>query len=416
MKKYLLLSLITFIIGFTSCKSSKVITKSVFDISEIKIDVETLSADEMEGRETGTRGEQLAAQYISKRMKTIGLNPKGDNDGYIQIFTKRIKSNPHSNEPSADDKVVLGKNIIGYIDNGVKNTVVIGAHYDHLGYGAEGSLYVGEPAIHNGADDNASGVAGLLRIATKITNIDSKKFNYLFIAFSGEEKGLWGSNYFTKHPTIEKEAINYMINMDMIGRLNAEKQLAIYGTGTTPTWNEALKTKSTNHFKIKEEKSGMGPTDHTSFYLEDIPVLQFFTGQHEDYHKPSDDAHLINYNGIVQITDYILEIINNTVGKGKLRFTKTEDAKKGKRDFKVTLGVMPDYLFDGLGMKIDGVKDNRPADLANLKKGDVVIKMGHVEIFDMMSYMHALGVFEKGQTIDITIIRDGKENIRKLTF
>jgi len=207
-----------------------------------------------------------------------------------------------------------------------------------------------------------------------------------------------------------------MINMDMIGRLNAGKQLAIYGTGTTPLWKRALAVQEGDKFKKKEEKSGVGPSDHTSFYLENLPVLQFFTGQHEDYHKPTDDAHLINYGGIIEITDYILAVIDFTKNRGKLQFTKTKDESQEVPDFKVTLGVIPDYLYDGKGMRLDGVKDGRPAHKANLKKGDIVIKMGDLEILDMMSYMKALGAYEKGQTIDITIIRDSKESTRKLTF
>jgi len=405
-----------FVLLVLGCKTVKQETQKVFNIKTVQQDVEILSADDMEGRETGTAGEKKAASYISQRMREIGLSPGGTADGYIQVFNKTIRSNPHADEPSPDDKKVTGLNILGLIDNKAKYTAVIGAHYDHLGYGAEGSLYVGEPAIHNGADDNASGVAGMLRIAKQLSADPDSSLNYLFIAFSGEEKGLWGSNYFTKHPTVPLEKVNYMINMDMIGRLNDERQLAIYGTGTTPTWTKALKSDLGKSFRVKEEKSGVGPTDHTSFYLEDIPVLQFFTGQHADYHRPTDDAHLINYNGIVEITDYILEVIDHTQGRGKLTFTKTKDESAETPDFKVTLGVIPDYLFDGKGMRIDGVKDDRPAYNANLKKGDIITQMGDMEIVDMMSYMKALGAHEKGQTIDITIIRDGKENTRKLTF
>lgn len=415
-KKLIFFCFSIFLITAIGCKTQKVIPESTASFDQVKMDVEILSADDMEGRETGTPGEKKAARYIAQRLKEIGIKERGSSDGYFQSFDRRIKSNPHADEPSPDDKVIQGINVVGVIDNGAKYTAVIGAHYDHLGYGAEGSLYVGDPEIHNGADDNASGVAGMLRIAEKLMDDPDKDLNYLFIAFSGEEKGLWGSNYFTKNPTIDINTINYMINMDMIGRLNEEKQLAIYGTGTTPTWQRALAVSEGKQFRKKEEASGIGPSDHTSFYLENMPVLQFFTGQHEDYHRPTDDAHLINYEGIVEITDYILAVINFTEKRGKLQFTKTKDESQETPDFKVTLGVIPDYLYDGKGMRIDGVKDNRPAYNANLKKGDIIIQMGDLEIVDMMSYMKALGAHEKGQTIDITIIREGKENTRKLTF
>ncbi len=414
--RHTIILLLSFIFISVGCKTTKPNISKTYFTETVKRDIEILSSDDMEGRETGTRGEKKAAAYISTRMKQIGLLPGGTGDGYIQTFNKVIKSNPHADKPSPDDEKVTGMNILGLINNKADYTAVIGAHYDHLGYGKEGSLYVGEPAIHNGADDNASGVAGMLRIAEKLATSGDTTLNYLFIAFSGEEKGLWGSNYFTKHPTVPLEQVNYMINMDMIGRLNADRQLAIYGTGTTPSWNRILEIESGKSFKVKEEKSGVGPTDHTSFYLEDIPVLQFFTGQHEDYHKPSDDAHLINYKGIIDITDYIYDIIIYTQGRGKLTFQKTRDESTEVPDFKVTLGVIPDYLFNGKGMRIDGVKDNRPAFNANLKKGDIITKMGEIEIVDMMTYMKALGAHEKGQTIDIVIIRDGKKDTRKLTF
>lgn len=414
--KYPSIFFLSFILIAFSCKTVKPKDTKVYNIINVQQDIEILSHDDMEGRETGTKGEKMAAAYLSDRMESIGLLPGGVGDGYIQAFNKTIRSNPHADGPSPDDEKVTGLNILGLIDNKAAYTAVIGAHYDHLGYGAEGSLYVGDPAIHNGADDNASGVAGMLRIAEHLKSQSDSSLNYLFIAFSGEEKGLWGSNYFTKHPTVPLKQVNYMINMDMIGRLNADRQLAIYGTGTTPSWDQVLKLESGQSFRVKEERSGVGPTDHTSFYLEDIPVLQFFTGQHSDYHKPTDDAHLINYKGIIDITDYIIDIIEYTQGRGKLIFQKTKDESAETPDFKVTLGVIPDYLFDGKGMRIDGVRDDRPAFNANLKKGDIVRKMGDMDIVDMMTYMKALGAHEKGQTIDITIIRDGKESIRKLTF
>lgn len=416
MKHKLTLLLLAGLFLIASCKTKQQLPIVITDYKNVKQDVTILSADDMEGRETGTQGEKKAAAYISKRMEAIGLSPKGTGDGYIQVFSKNIKANPHSDKSSADDKTVTGRNIVGFLNNNAQYTCIIGAHYDHLGYGAEGSLYIGDPEIHNGADDNASGVAGMLRIAEELASDSDSMMNYLFIAFSGEEKGLWGSNYFTKHPTVPLAKVNYMINMDMIGRLDAEKQLAIYGTGTSPSWERALKSEKGSTFRIKEEKSGVGPTDHTSFYLENLPVLQFFTGQHADYHRPTDDAHLINYDGILQITDYILEIIKFVELRGKLTFTKTKDESSVTPDFKVTLGVIPDYLYDGKGMRIDGVKDGRPAFNANLKKGDIILKMGEMEIFDMMGYMQALGAHEKGQTIDITIKRDGKISTRKLTF
>ena len=379
--------------------------------TNIELDVKILAADDMEGRETGTPGEMKAAQYIITRMKAIGLSPKGDSTSYLQHYTKQIKSNPHDDMPSEDDPVINGYNVIGYIDHFAQKTIVLGAHYDHLGYGGAGSLHSGKKAIHNGADDNASGVAAILRMAEELKDDSYSNHNYMFIAFSGEEKGLWGSNYFAKNPTIPKDKINMMVNLDMVGRLNKDRQIAIHGVGTSPSFNSTLDKENTYKFKVTKQLSGIGPSDHTSFYLEDIPVLHFFTGQHEHYHKPEDDSHLVNYDGIVDISEYIINIIESI--DTPLEFTKTKDESSETPDFKVTLGVIPDYLFSGKGMRIDGVRDGRPADNAGLLKGDVVKQMGNREIIDMMSYMKALGAFEPGSTVEVAVER-GERVIKKV--
>lgn len=383
-------------------------------IEQLEADVAYLADDKLEGREIGTKGELLAAEYIAKRYQEIGLSAKGT-DGYFQTFSRKQEQDPHSLTPTDTGKVV-GRNVAGYIDNGAKTTVIIGAHYDHLGYGAHGSLYVGEPAIHNGADDNASGVAIMIQLAEKLSD-GPKSNNYLFIAFSGEERGLWGSNFFTKEPTLKLDDVNYMINMDMVGRLNAEKKLAIHGTGTSPIWESILKQLNGDRFDLVFDESGVGPSDHTSFYLKDIPVLHFFTGQHEDYHKPSDDVDKVNFDGMNKIGSYIFDIISELDDDGELVFTKTKDADKSNAPrFSVTLGVVPDYLFDGKGMRIAGVKEDRPAAKAKLLEGDIVIKMGDIDVVDMMSYMKGLAAFKKGDKTTVVVKRGDKELKRKVQF
>lgn len=522
-------------------------------IVQMQKDVRYLAADRMEGREAGTRGEQMAAQFIANRMEAIGLKPNGGRNNYYQEFpftsaprAKRAEltidgisknwgrefypvngsgsgeasaalvfvgygiqapelghddyakkklngkiavlelgdpegGHPHSkylrfhdlatkvgvaeehgavavlvlnsdqqlDDPSpnlnkhssaASIPVVLVKgtladlklekkskaglkvqivqeeknaiNVIGYLNNAAQNTVVVGAHFDHLGMGDEGSLHRGEPAIHNGADDNASGVAAMLQIAEDLSRSNLKNNNYMFIAFSGEEKGLLGSNYFMKHPMGEPDGFNYMMNMDMVGRLDStEKTLGVNAVGTSPAWS-VLDSISVGGMKIKTTESGVGPSDHTSFYLKDIPVLHFFSGTHADYHKPSDDEHLINYEGMLYIVRYMEEIIQRLDDQGKIEFTKTKDQdNESAPRFTVTLGVVPDYLFDGEGMRIDGVSDDRPAHKAGLKAGDVVIKLGDHEVKDMMSYMKALSLFKKGDASTVEVLRD-KEIIK----
>ena len=247
--------------------------------------------------------------------------------------TLKIKMNVDIGE-----KTRTGHNVVGYIDNGAATTVILGAHFDHLGYGEDGNSMhrTGEKLIHNGADDNASGTAALLELARILKTTKAKNNNYLFVAFSGEELGLFGSKYYTEHPTIDLKAANYMINMDMVGRLNdSTKILAVGGYGTSPTWATVINAQDKKlPFAIKIDSSGTGPSDHTSFYRKDIPVLFFFTGQHKDYHRPSDDAERINYNGELGVINYINTIIN-TLNKQTAEISLHEN--KGGRSFHDTV-------------------------------------------------------------------------------
>ncbi len=417
MKSFInLLFYITFAIFFLVSCSKKTTFPIEFPKQNIAVDIITLASDDMEGREVGTEGERKAAEYISGRFKDLGLAPVGDNNTFYQSFTRKKSNNPHGDDTSVTATSVTGKNILGYINNNASNTVIIGAHYDHLGYGHEGSLYVGERAIHNGADDNASGVAGVFFLAESIKKAGLKNNNYLFICFSGEEKGLWGSNYFVNNTKMDKKKFNYMVNMDMIGRLNAEKKISVSGVGTSPVFESVLDGIKTTKLSIKKELSGMGPSDHASFYNSDIPVLAFFTGQHSDYHKPSDDHQNINYTGITDVVEYIYTVVSSLDKNEKLTFTKTKDESQTRMAFTVTLGVMPDYLYDGTGMKLDGVKDGKPGQLAGLIKGDIIIKMGELSVPDMQTYMKCLTLFKPGQTVDVVVLRDGKEMLKKVTF
>lgn len=377
----------------------------------LKEDVSILSSDSMEGRETGTEGEAMAADYLADRFKSIGLKAKGDN-GYFQEFSFKPGTNPHEESTFvkvATDSTEIGRNVIAYIDNKAEKTVIIGAHFDHLGKGGQGSLYRGaELEIHNGADDNASGVAVMLQLATRLKKHKNAATNYLFIGFSGEEKGLLGSNYFSKNPTIDLSQVNVMINMDMVGRLNSENTLAVHGVGTSPQFKQLLFANNDQGFTIAEHESGIGPSDHTSFYLMDLPVLHFFTGQHEDYHKPSDDFEKLNYEGMEKITQYIYNIVTDLEDDAKLAFRKTKNESEETPRFKVGLGVVPDYLFTGEGMRIDGISEDKPAQRAGLMKGDVVKKLGDSLVLDMMSYMRALSAFETGQKTKVIIERNGE--------
>ncbi|MEQ8582414.1 MAG: M28 family peptidase [Marinoscillum sp.] len=386
-------------------------------LSQAQRDISILASDSLEGREVGTKGETLAAAYISRRFGALGLSPAGT-EGWYQPFFVKESQNPHEKAVfSAEDSLAgtSGKNVLALMDNPGEEVVVVGAHFDHLGYGGFSSLHRGDSAVHNGADDNASGITAMFLIAEMLQQKKLQR-DVLFIAFSGEEKGLWGSNFFVKNPTVDLKKVDFMINMDMVGRLDSAKGMAIHGTGTAPEWSQVIDTTNTVNLKVIKKESGVGPSDHTSFYLQDIPVLHFFTGQHADYHKPTDDAELINYEGIVRIANHITNIITHLDTQPKLSFQKTKDESRQGPRFTVSLGVVPDYLYDGKGMRIDGISEDKPAQKAGLEKGDVVIQLGDSTVTDMMSYMRALSSFKAGDTTEVTVDRNGEKQVYDIQF
>ena len=297
---------------------------------------------------------------------------------------------------------------------GAPYTVIIGAHYDHLGYGEDGnSLYHGaEKKIHPGADDNASGTAALMELGRLLKKTKSLRTNYLFIAFSGEESGLIGSKYFTEHPSVALSKISYMVNMDMIGRLNDSTHvLTIGGYGTSPQWAALISgTLNKKIFVLNADSSGTGPSDHTSFYLKNIPVLFFFTGIHPDYHKPTDKPDKINYVGEMEVIHLIYDITQKMDGMNKPVFAKTRDKQFGVAPaFNVTLGLMPDYSFSGSGLRIDAISEGRPAEKAGLKAGDIIIKLGDYSVISLQTYMEALSKFNRGDQTTVEFLRDKEE-------
>ena len=282
-------------------------------VSRLQEDIFNLAGDEMEGREPGTNGEIKARDYLINRMREIGLNPKGT-DGFIQAFTYFEKANQN-------EVAVQAHNVIGFIDNSANKTVVITAHYDHLGYGGSGSKYKGPRQIHNGADDNASGTAALLELAHLIKNNKIKEHNnFLFIAFSAEEKGLLGSKYYVMNPSLNLNEINYVLNMDMLGRMEPGMALTIEGLGSSLIWESSLKEIECDAFPLTLKKRENGPSDHAAFYEVAIPSLHFWTGKHDDYHKPSDDAEKINFEAESQIISFIEALILLVDSKGKINF------------------------------------------------------------------------------------------------
>lgn len=338
-----------------------------------------------------------------------------------QTWTRQIKDNPNV-------YVVLniglkktertGHNIAAYIDNKAAYTVVLGAHYDHLGFGEDGSsLYTGGmKQVHNGADDNASGTAALLQLAAWLKGNKSKHYNYLLVHFSGEELGLFGSKAFAKADHMDSLHIAYMLNMDMVGRLNdSTRALTLGGIGTSPLWSD-LVDMGNKTFKINTDSSGIGPSDHSSFYNKGIPVLFFFTGSHHDYHKPSDDADKINYTGETEVIHFIETVITKLDAAPKPSFTPTKQSSTGRVRFKVTLGIMPDYSYNDGGVKVDGVSEGKPAYKAGIQAGDIITGLGSEKVDGMQSYMEALARQKEGATTTVTIKRAGKEQKLPITF
>jgi len=408
MKKILSLLLLS---GFGILKSQTI------SVPLLKKHISYLASDVLKGRGTSTDEEKKAAEYIAAEFKRIGLTP-GNKDSYLSEFKFKKNLDPHDTSV-ANVPERKGMDVVGFLDNKAPYTIVIGAHYDHLGLGHDKNSRDPNPEgkIHNGADDNASGTAGVLELANYFSgNKKTEKFNFLFMCYSGEELGLIGSKKWCEAPSYPLEKITYMINMDMIGRLNdTTKKIIVYGVGTSPVWVPIIDSIKSN-LSIKKDSAGIGPSDQTSFYLKDIPVLHFFTGQHADYHKPSDDADKINYEGEAAVLEYVVRLINATSSNEKLKFLKTRNPDTGKSTFKVTMGVMPDYAYEGKGLRIDGVTDGKPAANAGLKKGDIVTKLGDTEIKDIQEYMKALSKNKKGDTVPVKVLRDGKEIELKVTF
>ncbi|HKP45364.1 MAG TPA: M20/M25/M40 family metallo-hydrolase [Pyrinomonadaceae bacterium] len=352
---------------------------------------------------------------------------------------------------------VEASNVVGIVNGSdpvLKNEyIVIGAHYDHLGRGGEGSLAPREGDIHHGADDNASGTAGLLELARMFASSEMPrpKRTLVLVAFSGEEEGLLGSNYYVNHPIRPLEKTVAMINMDMIGRMKDNK-LIIGGVGTAQSWREEIATFNTESkpisraelanppipgkvtlvtgangelisaivhapgFNLTLSEDGYGPSDHSSFYAKKIPVLFLWTGTHEDYHKPSDTADKINYNDETRILSFVARLIRD-IDQNTARpiYTVAKSESQGRAmGFRVYLGTIPNYADSNDGLLLDGVRDDSPAAKAGIKAGDRIIKLAGRDVHNVYDYTYALGEMKAGQEYEVELVR-GTERL-KLTI
>ncbi len=298
--------------------------------------------------------------------------------------------------------------------------IVIGAHYDHLGLGGAGSMAdkPGEP--HNGADDNASGTAGLLELAEYFSEpANRSNRSLLFAAFTAEELGVLGSTWFTKHPTIDADKIITMINMDMIGRMK-DKRVVLYGMGSSGRWEPLVNRINKDFgFRLKFNAEGYGPSDHSPFYGKDIPVLFFFTGTHSDYHRPSDDWQKINAEDEARLLQFVSRTIRGIderllppqFTKAK---TKKQKARGGGRRSNVFIGTVPDFTDSGNGYKLAGVSEGSPAESAGLKSGDLIIRFAGSDIGDIYDFMYAMQKCKPGKAVEVVFRRGETEMTTRL--
>lgn len=335
---------------------------------------------------------------------------------HFNKLNDKISMNKIELNVSISKNIRTAHNVVAYINNNAANTIILGAHFDHLGFGEDKNALDTGHIIHNGADDNASGTAALIELARMLKNSKAKNNNYLFISFSGEELGLMGSKYWLENPTLNFTP-NYMLNMDMVGRYDDNRKLTIGGFGTSPIWNKTFTTINEKELQIKFDSSGSGPSDHASFYRKNIPVLFFFTGSHSDYHKATDDFDKINYEGKLKIIKLIDKIIQNTNTENKLAFLKTTEPQMGRSTrFTVSLGVIPDYGYSGTGMRIDGVSSGKVAEKIGLQAGDILLQLGDYLFVDVKAYMQALSHFKKGDKTKLRIKRGDVEKEYEIEF
>ncbi len=336
--------------------------------------VRYLADDALEGRQAGSAGASCAADFVALEFERIALLEGAD--------------------PSLSDEFLI-----------------VGAHFDHLGTGAFGSMEAESGEIHNGADDNASGVASMLAVAAHLAQAPPPARPVLFIAFTGEELGLLGSGHFAKNPTRPLDQVRAMLNLDMVGRLG-DDPLIVYGMGTAEEWEEVVAAANAEvALQLAYESAGYGPSDHTSFYARDIPVLHFFTNVHADYHKPSDDWDKIDARGIERVAELVSLIAADVAGRpAQLALVRGAGAPQQRAEgYGAWLGTIPDFTPVEHGVLISGVGSESPAEKAGLEGGDIVIWVGEFEVADLYGLTDALRAYKPGDQVEVRVLRDGEQ-------
>jgi hypothetical protein len=332
-----------------------------------------------------------------------------------------------------EPRMVEARNVVALIPGSDptvgREVVVLGAHYDHLGLGGDGSLAPDGKAVHNGADDNASGTAALMDAARRLKESgDDIARSVLFLAFTGEEKGLLGSGQYVKEPLLPMENTVAMVNMDMVGRLR-ENTLTVYGTGTAEEWPSLLdgaNQAQAQPFELSPIPDGFGPSDHSSFYGAGVPVLMLFTNTHAEYHRPEDDWELINREGLEQVAAFAADIVREVAGTPgsevvALSFVEgagdphgggmviSSDAPPSRGPgYGAYMGTIPDMTPQDLGVRITGVREGGPAEKAGLQGGDVIVRFGGKDITDLYAYTYALREHKPGDEVEVEILRNGE--------
>ncbi|MEP6574156.1 MAG: M28 family peptidase [Gemmatimonadota bacterium] len=377
-------------------------------------DVRYLSDDRLSGRMLGSPGADSAAAFLTRRFTEAGL--QASPRGWIQSFVVPMDA------PAAAQSGVgglTGKNVIGVLpghDPELRNEIVIvGAHYDHLGFGGFGSLDPDSTGrIHNGADDNASGAASLIHIATHLAAAPPAR-TVVFIAFSGEEEGLLGSAFYVKNPLFPLARTYAMVNLDMVGRLKNDR-LIVYGTATATEFPALLDSLNvTAGFKLHEQGDGYGPSDQSSFYAAGRPVLHLFTDLHEDYHRTTDDWQKINADGLAKVADFTTEIVRALANRpAPLTFVNVAPPSASKTPavtpgYGAYLGTVPDMSDNPGGVRLTGVRAGSPAEKAGLRGEDIITKIGDMAVRDLQAMTDALRAHKPGDIVEILILRNGTE-------
>ncbi|HMA19929.1 MAG TPA: M28 family peptidase [Gemmatimonadaceae bacterium] len=386
---------------------------AVADSAAIRSDIAYLASDRLEGRLTGSPGNDSAAAYIARKYKYLRL--KAPFPGYLQNFVARPAANAHMGDTAG----LKTQNVVAVLegkDPAYKGKyIVVGAHFDHLGRGTQ---YAMDPqagnAIRNGADDNASGTAAVLQLA-RMLSVSRPKHSVIFVNFSGEEEGLLGSQYFVDNAPVSLDSIVSMFNFDMVGRLRDDK-LFVYGTGTAtelPSLVDSSNLKILPALSIQGGGDGFGSSDHASFYAKNIPVLHFFTDNHEDYHRATDDVEKINAGGEARVVNLAFDMIKSLDTRPtRLSFVKSaKPARLGSSSSgsQVYLGSIPDMSAGSEpGLKLTGVRAGSPAEKGGLTAGDIIVEFGGAAVTDLQSYSDALYSHQPGESVKVVYKRDGK--------